>query len=249
MTKPSDGDSHRTESSLPQTAQSVVSAANFAGSASRELWLVRHGETEWSKAMRHTGRTDLPLTEHGRRQARDLEPVLAAHAFDLVLSSPLRRARETATLADYNSRVQLDENLMEWDYGTFEGQTASELARRLGSFSIWTTPASGGESLDQVAARADRVLARTAVVGGRCLLFSHGHLLRILTASWLGLGPAQGRLFALDAGSLCILGMEHGSPVIRAWNLSRSPPAGADRTEAVGGSEREAPIGCRAQTP
>jgi uncharacterized membrane protein len=133
MTKPSDGDSHRTEPSLPPTAQSAVSTANVARSALRELWLVRHGETEWSKAMRHTGRTDLPLTEHGRRQARDLEPVLAAHAFDLVLSSPLRRARETATLADYNSRVQLDENLMEWDYGTFEGQTASELARRLGS--------------------------------------------------------------------------------------------------------------------
>jgi len=247
MTIPSD--SHCGEALRPSAAASAHPTTDVAYSTSSELWLVRHGETEWSKAMRHTGRTDLPLTEHGRRQARDLEPVLAAHVFDLVLSSPLRRARETATLADYNSRVQLDENLMEWDYGTFEGQTASELARRLGSFSIWTTPASGGESLDQVAARADRVLARTAVVGGRCLLFSHGHLLRILTANWLGLGPAQGRLFALDAGSLCIFGMEHGSPVIRAWNLSRSPPAGADRTEAVGGSEREAPIGCRAQTP
>lgn len=245
MTMPSD--SHRAEALRPLAAASVGPTTDAAHSSSPELWLVRHGETEWSKAMRHTGRTDLPLTEHGRRQARDLEPVLAAHAFDLVLSSPLRRARETATLADYNGRVQQEDDLTEWDYGAFEGQTAAELARRLGSFSIWTTTASGGESLDQVAARADRVLARTATVGGRCLLFSHGHLLRILTARWLGLAPAQGRLFALDAGSLCILGMEHGYRVIRAWNLSRYPPADLGRAEAAGGAKQEAPIGGRAQ--
>ena len=182
------------------------------------LWLVRHGETEWSRDLRHTGRTDVALTECGRAQALALEPVLAAGHFDRVLRSPLRRAHETADLAGFGDALA-DADLVEWDYGDFEGQTTAELAQRLGAFDIWTARVTGGEGLDQVGMRADRVLARLAASGGRCLVFSHGHLLRVLTARWLGLEPAAGRLFALDAGSISILAGEHGRPVIRAWNL------------------------------
>lgn len=183
------------------------------------LWLVRHGETEWSRELRHTGRTDVALTERGRAQALALEPVLTtAGPFDHVLCSPLRRAQETADLAGFGDALE-DADLMERDYGDFEGQTTAELAQRLGAFDIWTARVTNGEDLNQVATRADRVLARLATLGGRCLAFSHGHLLRVLTARWLGLDPAAGRLFALDAGALCILAGEHGHPVIRAWNL------------------------------
>ena len=190
-----------------------------------ELWLVRHGETEWSKAMRHTGRTDVPLTEAGRRRTRGLALLLGSQAFDQVLCSPLSRARETARLAGFGERIRLDEDIAEWDYGDFEGRTTVELAQELGGFSIWTTPVTGGETLQQVAARADRVLARLETGGGRHLLFSHGHLLRILTARWLDLPPDAGRLFALDAGGVSMLGLEHDTRVMRAWNLSPCIPA------------------------
>jgi len=190
-----------------------------------ELWLVRHGETEWSKAMRHTGRTDVPLTEAGRRRTRGLALLLGSQAFDQVLCSPLLRARETARLAGFGERIRLDEDIAEWDYGDFEGRTTVELAQELGGFSIWTTPVTGGETLQQVAARADRVLARLETGGGRHLLFSHGHLLRILTARWLDLPPDAGRLFALDAGGVSMLGLEHDTRVMRAWNLSPCIPA------------------------
>ena len=189
-----------------------------------ELWLVRHGETEWSRALRHTGRSDVPLTDRGRRRAQGLRALLATQSFGRVLASPLIRARETASLAGYSDAVDLDDDLREWDYGAFEGQTTADLRRRLGSFSIWSTPVPEGESLDEVAARADRVLHQLAAGGERCLLFSHGHFLRILTARWLSLPPAQGQLLSLDAGALCVLGHEHGYPVIRAWNLSGPPP-------------------------
>jgi probable phosphoglycerate mutase len=190
-----------------------------------ELWLVRHGETEWSKALRHTGRSDVPLTDCGRRRARSLRALLASQSFGQVLASPLVRARETAELAGYSDdAVDLDDDLREWDYGAFEGQTTADLRRRHGSFSIWSTPVPEGESLDDVAARADRVLHQLSARRERCLLFSHGHFLRILTARWLSLAPAQGRLLALDAGALCVLGHEHGYPVIRAWNLAGPPP-------------------------
>ena len=189
-----------------------------------ELWLVRHGETEWSKAMRHTGRTDVPLTEAGRRRAGGLAPLLGSQAFDQVLCSPLLRARETARLAGFGERIRLDEDIAEWDYGDFEGRTTAELAEELGGFSIWTTPVTGGETLAQVATRAERVLARLETVGGRHLLFSHGHLLRILTARWLDLPPNAGRLFALDAGGVSVLGLEHDTRVMCAWNLKPCGP-------------------------
>lgn len=184
-----------------------------------ELWLVRHGETEWSKSMRHTGRTDIQLTERGRRQARSLKPVLAAQNFDRVLCSPLQRAHETAQLAGYTDEtgMRLDDELMEWNYGDFEGHTGEELTRKLGTFDIWSTPIPHGESLTDVAQRSQRVLARLET--GRTLIFAHGHLLRILTARWLDLSPEHGRLFALNAGSLCVLGSEHGHRVMHRWNL------------------------------
>ena len=191
-----------------------------SASPSLELWLVRHGETEWSKAMRHTGRSDIPLTEAGCGRARALAPLLGSHDFDQVLCSPLTRARQTARLAGFGGRIRLDDDLAEWDYGAFEGRTTAELDRELGGFSIWTTPVVGGETLDQVAARADRVLERLASGGERHLLFSHGHLLRILAARWLGLPPDAGRLLALDAGGISLLGLEHRMRVVRAWNLS-----------------------------
>jgi broad specificity phosphatase PhoE len=200
-----------------------------------ELWLVRHGETEWSKRLRHTGRTDVPLTDPGRRRARGLKSYLDPRSFDKVLASPLVRARETAELAGFTTAaIELDNDLMEWDYGTFEGQTTADLAHRLGSFSIWTTPVPEGESLGDVGARADRVLRQLANTGSRCLLFSHAHFLRILTARWLGLAPAHGRLFALDAGALSVLGHEHGYPVIRAWNLAGTPPWASDPGQDAG---------------
>ena len=187
-----------------------------------ELWLVRHGETEWSKSLRHTGRTDIQLTERGRRQAQRLQPVLAAQHFDRVLCSPLQRARETARLAGYTDDhgMRLDDDLMEWNYGDFEGHTGAELTRKLGAFNIWSTPIPHGESLADVAQRTERVLTRLET--GRTLIFAHGHLLRILTARWLDLTPEHGRLFALDAGSLCLLGSEHGRRVIHRWNLDFS---------------------------
>lgn len=189
-----------------------------------ELWLVRHGETDWSRALRHTGRSDIPLTDRGRRRARALKPLLASQSFARVLVSPLVRARETAELAGHSDKVLFDEDLMEWDYGAFEGQTTAELATGLGAFSIWSTQVPDGESLADVADRAERVLRRLSDSGGRCLLFSHGHFLRILAACWLGLAPDHGRLFTLDAGALSVLGHEHDFRVIRAWNLGGPPP-------------------------
>jgi len=207
--------------------------ASPAVKTATELWLVRHGETEWSKALRHTGRSNIPLTVRGRQRARALKASLASQSFGRVLASPLTRARETAELAGYREGVQIDEDLMEWDFGVFDGQTTADLAHRLGSFSIWNTPVPEGEELNDVAARADRVLNELAGTGGRCLLFSHGQFLRILAVRWLGLAPAHGRLLAMDAGAIGVLGHEHGYPVIRAWNLGGPPPwASAPRHDA-----------------
>lgn len=185
-----------------------------------QLWLVRHGETEWSRQLKHTGRSDIPLTAHGRAQALGLQPALAGLDFDRVLCSPLGRARETARLAGFDTaNIEWDDELMEWDYGEFEGQTSAALRQRLGAFDIWRTPVTAGESLEAVAARAERVLQRLSASGGRCLLFSHGHLLRILTARWLGLAATCGRLFVLDAAAVCILGQEHEQRAILSWNV------------------------------
>nr|WP_203625043.1 histidine phosphatase family protein [Streptomyces sp. SID9913] len=194
------------------------------------MLLARHGETEWSRSGRHTGRTDLPLTPHGEEQARSLAPLLAGRAFALVLTSPLERARRTAELAGLTG-ADPDPDLREWDYGAYEGVTTATIRAGRPDWDLWTDgvppgPELPGESPAQVGARADRVLARVAraLEEGDVLLVAHGHLLRVLTARRLGLSPAEGRLFRLETGALSRLSLEHGRPVIAEWNAAA--PAG-----------------------
>ena len=186
-----------------------------------ELWLVRHGQTEWSSTAKHTGRADIPLTDTGRANARRLAPWLAQHHFDRVWSSTLSRARETAQLAGFEPDEYL-EDLCEWDYGKYEGLSTDEIRRNEPDFSTWTTPMSGGESLQQVGERVDLELQRALELGGRSLLFAHAHLLRIHAARWVGLEPSGGRLLALAAASVSVLGFEHETRVIQVWNMTYS---------------------------
>ena len=183
-----------------------------------EVVLVRHGETEWSRDGRHTGRTDVPLTERGEEQARSVGLALHGRAFALVVSSPLQRALETARLAGFSP--QLREDLAEWDYGRYEGRRTAEIREEVPDWTIWGYGAPSGESPEQVGARADRVVAELREVDGDALVFAHGHLLRVVTARWLELPPADGRLFALDSGTLGSLGYEREQSVIRSWNVS-----------------------------
>lgn len=185
---------------------------------SREIVLVRHGETEWSRSLRHTGLSDIPLTELGRLQADHVAAALAGRRFSTILSSPLRRARETGHRAGFADRTELDGNLVEWDYGAYEGRTTAEIRREIPGWSIWTHPTLDGESAQQVGFRADVVIDRILAVPGDAVLFAHGHLLRVLTARWLGLAATEGRLFALHTAAICTLGFERGTRVIRRWN-------------------------------
>jgi probable phosphoglycerate mutase len=187
------------------------------------LFVVRHGETEWSRAGRHTGRTDLPLTPEGERQAIALVPRLAGSRFALVLTSPLRRARDTCRLAGFGDVARVEPDLAEWDYGSHEGKTSSEIDGQHPGWTIWTGPVPGGETPGQVAARADRVIAAAVAAGGDALLFAHGHLLRVLAARWLGLEPAEGRRFGLDPATIGILGHERAARVVRMWNAPAAP--------------------------
>jgi len=184
----------------------------------RQIWLVRHGETEWSRSGRHTGRSDIPLTDTGRQQAGALAHRLAGHRFALVLTSPLSRAADTARLAGFGDVMVVDEDLREWDYGDFEGRKTDEIREQYPDWTIWRGPWHGGESIDQVAARADRVLQRVGSVDGDALVFSHGHLLRVLAARWLGREPQTGGLFALSTATISLLGWERETPVIERWN-------------------------------
>jgi broad specificity phosphatase PhoE len=187
------------------------------------LWLVRHGDTEWSATGRHTGRTDLPLTAEGRRRARDIGKLLAGQHFALVLSSPLERARETCLLAGYREPMLIDANLREWDYGEYEGRTTAEIKRERPGWSLWRDGVIGGESIEQVADRARTVIDRALDVEGDALLVAHGHILRILSSCWLGLPPQSGRFFALDTASVSTLGYEHETRVITRWSLNCAP--------------------------
>ncbi|MCX2926188.1 histidine phosphatase family protein [Streptomyces sp. NEAU-W12] len=189
-----------------------------------DLLLARHGETEWSRSGRHTGRSDLPLTRDGEAQARALAPLLAGRSFALVLTSPLVRARHTAALAGLAHALP-EPDLREWDYGGYEGVTTADIHRTRPGWDLWTDgvppgPEFPGESPGQVGARADRVLSRVAVAlgAGDVMLVAHGHLLRVLTARRLGLPPANGRLFRLETGTLSRLSLEHGRPVVEEWN-------------------------------
>ncbi len=183
-----------------------------------EIVLIRHGETEWSRAKRHTGRTDVPLTERGRQEAEAVGALLADRRFSLVLSSPSSRAAETCRLAGFGAVAQERDDLAERDYGEVEGLTTAEIRTREPGWSAWTAELDGGESIEQVGARADRVLDELRAVRGDALVFSHGHLLRVLAARWLGLLPADGALFALDPATISVLGYEHDRAVLRAWN-------------------------------
>jgi probable phosphoglycerate mutase len=183
-----------------------------------ELWLIRHGETEWSLTRRHTGRTDIALTPTGERQAAALGRHLAGRPFALVRCSRLQRARETCRLAGYSDVATFTDDLLEWDYGAYEGRTTSEIRTEVPGWSIWTGSVPGGETIEQVGRRAERVIKQVLAAGGDVVLFAHAHILRVLTACWLGLQPDAGRLFALGTASVSILGYERESRVISVWN-------------------------------
>jgi probable phosphoglycerate mutase len=180
--------------------------------------VVRHGETEWSRAGKHTGRTDVPLTEQGRRQAEAVGAALGDRDFALVLTSPLGRALETCRLAGFGDRAEPRDELMEWDYGAYEGRTTSEIREERPGWTLWRDGVREGETIEQVAQRVDRVLGQIRSLEGDALLFAHGHVLRVLTACWLELEPDAGRLFALDPATLSTLGYERETPVIQLWN-------------------------------
>jgi broad specificity phosphatase PhoE len=185
-----------------------------------ELILLRHGETEWARDGRHTGRTDVPLTPRGEEQARALAPLLAERNVAMVLVSPAQRARRTAELAGLTG-LETDERLWEWDYGAYEGRTTAQIRQDRPGWYLWRDGVVGGETVDQVGARVDAVLERVRphLAEGDVVLAAHGHVLRVLTARWLGLPPADGRLFKLSTGTLSVLGTEHDVPVIALWNL------------------------------
>jgi len=208
-----------------------------------ELWLIRHGETEWSAEGRHTGLTDLPLTERGRERAAALGKYLAGTKFAAVLCSPLRRARETCEIAGFGAQAVVDDNLCEWDYGVYEGRTTQEIQAEIPGWSVWKDPIVGGETVEHVGERADAVIAHalTASAVGRprsqsrdlghpssvadvsdgvvkVALFGHAHILRILAARWVGLEAMEGQIFALGTGSLSVLGWERETRVVQEWN-------------------------------
>ena len=181
--------------------------------------LVRHGETEWTLSRRHTGNTDVPLTDAGRQEALALGKRLAGAAFDLVLTSPLARAAETCRLAGLGGNAEVRDDLREWDYGAYEGLTTAEIRVERPGWLLWSDGVLGGETADEVAARVDRVIAEIRDgVPGRAAVFAHGHLLRVFTARWLGLAPAFGAHVTLGPASICVLGWEHEIPSITLWN-------------------------------
>jgi broad specificity phosphatase PhoE len=180
---------------------------------------MRHGETEWSRSGAHTGNKDLPLTEAGSTRARAIGHFLAGRHFALVLTSPLERARETCRLAGYGNVAEIEPSLREWNYGDYEGLTTAEIRAKAPGWSIWTSGVSNGESIDQVAIRANAVIERASRAEGDIALFAHGHILRILAACWLGLEPADGRLFSLSTASVSILGYEREARAITLWNM------------------------------
>ena len=185
----------------------------------QEVVLVRHGETEWSRTLRHTGRTDEPLTDLGRRQAELVGAALRERSFALVLTSPLQRAAETCRLAGFGMVAQPRDDLMEWDYGDYEGRTTEEIRKEVPGWTVFSGGVPNGETIEQVAARADRVIAEARGAPGDVLLFAHGHVLRILAVRWLGLEPETARLLALDSATLSSLGYDRETAVIRFWNL------------------------------
>lgn len=186
----------------------------------QEVYLIRHGETEWSLSGQHTGITDIPLTENGRKVAKLLEPVLAKETFALVVSSPLGRARQTCELAGLGARAEIDRDLMEWNYGEYEGITTNQIQTQRPGWMLFRDGCPGGETPDQVGARADRLIARIRAVEGHVALFAHGHIFRVFAARWLGFPAAAGGHFLLDTATLNILSYYRGIPAVKRWNAS-----------------------------
>jgi broad specificity phosphatase PhoE len=182
------------------------------------VWLVRHGETEWSASGKHTGRTDIPLTDTGRRQARALRRHLEGQRYETVLVSPLGRALETCRIAGFGDRAQVEPALIEWDYGVYEGRRTAEIRQEIPGWSVWTHDLPEGESVAQVGARVDPVVERLASVEDAAVVFAHAHLLRVLAARWIGLPPEAGRHFTLGTASISVLGWERENRVIVCWN-------------------------------
>jgi len=184
------------------------------------VYLARHGETAWSLSGQHTGLTDLPLTERGEQNARRLAERLKEISFAKVFSSPLQRARRTCELAGFGDRAEIDRDLLEWNYGEYEGRRTADIHKERPDWQLFRDGCPGGESPQEVGARADRVIKRMRAIQGNALIFSSGHLLRVLTARWLGLEPADGKYFLLSTASLSALGYEHNlsQPVIQLWN-------------------------------
>lgn len=188
------------------------------GTTPNDLWLVRHGETEWSLTRRHTGRTDIPLTANGERQAATVEPRLRDVDFALVLSSPLQRARRTAELAGFADQLQLDDDLVEVDYGEYEGITTATIREQRPDWDLWRDGCPGGETIDAVAARVARVIERARAADGPVLIVAHAHLLRTLAPVALGLHPDTGRHLLVDPTSISVIGNERGTPALTLWN-------------------------------
>jgi broad specificity phosphatase PhoE len=207
-----------------------------AGVARPQIVLVRHGETAWSREGRHTGRTDIPLTEEGRRKAAALAGLLRAWPFVRVLSSPLRRAVETCRLGLPHAHPELREELVEWDYGAYESRTTADIQTERPGWSLWTDGTPDGERAEDVGRRVDPLVAELRAAQGDVAIFAHGHVLRVLTARWLELSPVEGRRFALDTGSVGILGYEHETPVLLRWNEPH------DVAEAAGPASASAPV-------
>jgi len=183
-----------------------------------EVVLVRHAETEWSRARRHTGRSDIPLTDSGRTAAAGLRERLAHCQFERVLCSPLTRARETCELSGFGALAEQRADLLEWDYGDYEGLTSAEIKRQRPDWKLWRDGCPGGESPEHVGARADRVISELRAARGTVAVFSHGHMLRALGARWVGLEVARGANLGLATGALCLLSHEHEEPVLARWN-------------------------------
>ena len=214
--------------------------------AAHEVFLIRHGETEWSLNGRHTGISDIPLTANGRAVARLWQPYAAARAFALVLSSPLQRARETCELAGLGAQAQIDSDLREWDYGEYEGLTPQQIRATQPDWLIFRDGCPHGESPAQVGTRVDRVIARIRAVSGDVVVFAHGHVLRVFAARWLGLPASAGSHFLLETATLCVLSSYHGVPAVRRWNAPLVPSQVRQSSQAPRQERAAQPASARA---
>ena len=184
----------------------------------QDVYVIRHGETEWSLSGQHTGITDIPLTDNGRKKARLLQPALSKKTFSLVLTSPLQRARETCELAGLGQQAEIDQDLLEWNYGEYEGVKSEQIHEKTPGWIVFLHGSPGGEKPEDIARRVDRIITKVRRVKGNVALFAHGHVLRVLVARWLDLPPQAGRHFLLDTGTLNILSYYRGYPAVKRWN-------------------------------